>query len=134
MTTAMVPPSHSANVSTMSSTQELQCVPVSANPAVTAFTSTAGGRRSGDATSTLADERVPLHLDLMAARQGIGSDGIRKEGRAARPCLVAGHAVDLLTQDVGVTVVARVLLDHVDVDPGQVEILVRTRMPERLVQ
>ena len=35
--------------------------------------------------------------------------------------LVAGHAVDQLAQQVGVPVVPRVLLDHVQVDPPQVD-------------
>jgi hypothetical protein len=35
--------------------------------------------------------------------------------------LIAGNAVDLLAQDVGVPVVPRVLLDHVQVYPAQVE-------------
>ncbi len=48
----------------------------------------------------------------------------RAGGAALRCCrvLVAGHAVDALTDQIGVAVVARVLLDHVQVDPPDVAI------------
>src|SRR5215472_17327243 len=43
-------------------------------------------------------------------------------GGQRRADLVAGHAVDALADQIGVPVVARVLLDHVQVDPPDVAI------------
>jgi hypothetical protein len=41
------------------------------------------------------------------------------------PALYAGGAVDALPEQVGVAVVAGVLLDHVDVDPAEVDVLLQ---------
>src|SRR6266849_10375628 len=72
---------------------------------------------------------------------GLGARGRRPMGTVARGWRrsgrgiwsVAGAAVEALAQQVGVTVVPRVLLDHVDVDPSE-RYLVAPLGDERIVE
>jgi hypothetical protein len=49
--------------------------------------------------------------------------GLRRTRPLPDPELYAGGAVDAFPEQVGVAVVAGVLLDHVDVDPAEVDVL-----------
>ena len=51
------------------------------------------------------------------------------DGQAGWAGLLAGHAVDALADQIGVAVVTRVLLDHVQVDPP--DVAVGAAPPER---
>ena len=74
--------------------------------------------------------RLSTPAELGAFNTALAMRSLRLAGGAV---LVAGHAVDLLPEDVGVTVVPRVLLDHVQVDPAQV-VSPAAGVAERVVQ
>jgi hypothetical protein len=99
----------------------------------------AGRQEPGDPATLTYGQSVTdacLDIDMTAATLETLAASIARRRQLlsalSRVLLVAGDAVDPLAQQVGVPVVPRVLLDHVEVDPPQVQRL--AAQLERLVK
>src|SRR4051794_20851535 len=92
----------------------------------TAATGTAAGHGAARGFgSRVSGSRGRVH----GLRSGFRGSRGRVRGSGPAPGSVPGGAVDALADQVGVTVVAGVLLDHVGVDPAQAEGLVGEAAP-----
>ncbi len=91
-----------------------------------------------DSTDTLPDGSVVLGYPCSVRGQidalWRALDAASGQAADAQRALEPGRAVDAFAQQVGVPVMARVLLDHVDIHPAHAHLRVAVCMEERVVQ